>query len=136
MEVALCQVDMLDRPFALEVDAELRVADREDSLLLAVAEVEVDLAVAGQPGLAEFVRREGEAARIVGARAQECAEECRLRAHQKHADQHQQGNVGALPPPVGVQLVERQEAQVVRGANQCLPLVRSGEDELQHYVVG
>ena len=28
------------------------------------AEVEMDLAVAGQPGLAEFVRREGEAPRI------------------------------------------------------------------------
>src|SRR4029450_6571180 len=59
------QVDMLDRPFALEIDADLRrVADGENGPLLAVAEVEVDLAVAGQPGLAEFVGREGETQRI------------------------------------------------------------------------
>jgi len=64
MEVAFCQVDMLDRPFALDIDADLHVADGENGPLLTVAEVEVDLVGAGQPGLAEFSGREGEAPRI------------------------------------------------------------------------
>ena len=62
--------------------------DRAPGPLLAVAEVEMDLAVAGQPGLAEFVRREGEAPRIAievpaqqrpqaGARRQEAAPQLR-----------------------------------------------------------
>src|SRR6202020_1841114 len=38
--------------------------------------------------------------------------------------------------PVGVQLVEDQEPKPPGGANQVLPLVRAGQDKVQHHVVG
>ena len=48
---------------------------------------------------------------------------------------HQQSYIRALPPPIGVQLVEHQEAQAVRGVDDLF-FVWPGKQQFQHHVVG
>ena len=49
---------------------------------------------------------------------------------------HKHRHVGALAPSIGVKLIEGQEAQALGGADQVLALVRPGQDEFEHHVVG
>ncbi len=49
------------------------------------------------------------------------------------ADQHR--HVRALPAAVGVQLVQRQEPQPLRGPNQLVALVRTRQHQVEHHVV-
>ena len=51
-------------------------------------------------GAGENAEAEDQAARIAEAQAQEGAEEARLGAHQEHADQHQEGDVGEHDRPL------------------------------------
>ena len=49
------------------------------------------------------------------------------------SDEH--GDIGALPPPVGVEFVEDEEAQIVRRFHQPV-FGRTGENQFQHHIVG
>lgn len=44
----------------------------------------------------------------------------------------------SAPPPaaIGVQLVQRQESKPLRGTNKVGALIRPGQDQLEHDVVG
>ena len=48
---------------------------------------------------------------------------------------HQHGDVCALPAPVGVQLIEHQEIEVVRHAEQPVSFVGTCQQEFEHHVV-
>ena len=67
-------------------------------------------------------------------RGADALERRRPEASRDAADQ--QRHVGPLPAPVGVQLVEHQELQALRGAGSASLLVGPGQDQLQHHVVG
>ena len=58
-----------------------------------------------------------------------------MTAKRQPAAPDQQGDIGALPAPVGMQFVEDQEAQALRSPHQFAVLAAS-EQQLQHHVVG
>lgn len=58
-----------------------------------------------------------------------------LRARRLAQPPNQQRHIGALPPPVAMQLVENQEAQRTESPHE-LPIPVTREDQLQHHVVG
>jgi hypothetical protein len=47
----------------------------------------------------------------------------------------EEGHIRALPAPVGVQLVEDQEAQAL-GRSDQLAVTDPGKDQLEHHIVG
>lgn len=61
---------------------------------------------------------------------------CRVGAAHVPQPAHEQGDVGALAASVGVQLVQDQEAQALGCPDEVLALVRPGQDQFEHDVVG
>ncbi|HEX6468911.1 MAG TPA: Scr1 family TA system antitoxin-like transcriptional regulator [Streptosporangiaceae bacterium] len=62
---------------------------------------------------------------------------CRSRASQASRTRRtSMATFSALTPAVGVQLVEDQKAQTLRGADQTLPFSWPGEHQLEHHVIG
>ncbi len=69
-----------------------------------------------------------------GGRCADALEVLRLAGLADAADQ--QGDVGALAAAVGVQFVEDEELQAARHADEAVPVVRAGQHQFQHDVVG